>query len=49
MVPLGVASAGAVRVGQAIGRRDLHGASQAGWTAIAIGVGLHGAARRSGS
>jgi multidrug resistance protein, MATE family len=40
MVPLGVASAGAVRVGQAIGRRDLHGASQSGWTAIAIGVGF---------
>ena len=40
MVPLGVASAGAVRVGQAIGRRDPHAASQAGWTAIAIGVGF---------
>jgi len=40
MVPLGVASAGAVRVGQAIGRRDPRGASQAGWTAIAIGVGF---------
>ena len=40
MVPLGVASAGAVRVGQAIGRRDPHAASQAGWMAIAIGVGF---------
>jgi MATE family multidrug resistance protein len=40
MVPLGVASAGAVRVGQAIGRRDPQAASQAGWTAIAIGVGF---------
>jgi len=40
MVPLGVASAGAVRVGQAVGRRDPHAASQAGWTAIAIGVGF---------
>jgi multidrug resistance protein, MATE family len=44
MVPLGVASAGAVRVGQAIGRRDLYGASQAGWTAIALGVGFMGCA-----
>jgi multidrug resistance protein, MATE family len=44
MVPLGVASAGAVRVGQAIGRRDPHAASQAGWTAIAIGVGFMGCA-----
>jgi MATE family multidrug resistance protein len=42
MVPLGVASAGAVRVGQAMGRRDPLGASQAGWTAIAIGVGFMG-------
>jgi MATE family multidrug resistance protein len=38
MVPLGVASAGAVRVGQAVGRRDAHGVSQSGWTALAIGV-----------
>ena len=44
MVPLGVASAGAVRVGQAIGRRDPLAASQAGWTAIAIGVGFMGCA-----
>ena len=40
MVPLGVASAGAVRVGQAIGRRDPRAVSQAGWAAIAIGVGF---------
>jgi MATE family multidrug resistance protein len=40
MVPFGVASAAAVRVGQAIGRGDPHGASRAGWTAIAIGVGF---------
>jgi MATE family multidrug resistance protein len=40
MVPLGVASAGAVRVGQAIGRQDAHAVSQAGWTAIVIGVGF---------
>ena len=38
MVPLGVASAGAVRVGQAVGRRDPHGVSRSGWTALAIGV-----------
>jgi MATE family multidrug resistance protein len=38
LVPLGLASAGAVRVGQAIGRGDSHGAGRAGWTAIAIGV-----------
>jgi MATE family multidrug resistance protein len=38
MVPLGIASAAAVRVGQATGRRDPAGASSAGWTAIAIGV-----------
>ena len=40
MIPLGVASAAAVRVGQAIGRRDPRGAVTAGWTAIAIGVGF---------
>lgn len=44
MIPLGVASAAAVRVGQAIGRGDTRGASSAGWTAIAIGVGFMGAA-----
>ena len=40
MVPLGIASAAAVRVGQAIGRRDPRGAVTAGWTAIALGVGF---------
>ena len=40
MIPLGVASAGAVRVGQALGRRDLHGVRYAGWTALTIGVGF---------
>lgn len=40
MIPLGVASAAAVRVGQAIGRGDPRGAASAGWTAIAIGVGF---------
>ena len=37
MVPLGVASAGAVRVGQAIGRQDPEGAARAGWTALLLG------------
>ncbi len=38
MVPLGISSAAAVRVGHAIGRTDAEGASRAGWTAIALGV-----------
>lgn len=38
MVPLGISSAAAVRVGQAIGRRDLLGARNAGNTAILIGA-----------
>jgi len=38
MVPLGISAAAAVRVGQALGRRDPAGASHAGWTAIAMGV-----------
>jgi len=40
MVPLGVASAGAVRVGQAIGRLDPAAAARAGWTALLFGVGF---------
>jgi MATE family multidrug resistance protein len=40
MVPLGFGAAGAVRVGQAIGRRDLAGAARSGWTAILIGTGF---------
>jgi MATE family multidrug resistance protein len=38
MVPLGIASAAAVRVGQALGRSDPQGASRAGWTAIGLGA-----------
>jgi MATE family multidrug resistance protein len=38
MVPLGIASAAAVRVGQAIGRKDPSGARDAGDTAIVIGA-----------
>ncbi len=40
MVPLGVAAAGAVRVGQALGRQDRRGASTSGWTALLIGAGF---------
>jgi MATE family multidrug resistance protein len=40
MVPLGVAAAGAVRVGHAMGRRDSAGAGRAGWTALAVGAGF---------
>ncbi len=36
MMPLGISSAAAVRVGHAIGRRDPEGASRAGWTALAL-------------
>jgi len=38
MVPLGIGSAAAVRVGQALGRRDPGAASRAGWTALALGA-----------
>jgi MATE family multidrug resistance protein len=44
MVPLGISSAAAVRVGQNLGRRDAAGARRAGWTAILLGVGLMGCA-----
>jgi multidrug resistance protein, MATE family len=40
MVPLGVSSAAAVRVGQQLGRRDSEGARRAGWSAILLGVGF---------
>jgi MATE family multidrug resistance protein len=40
MVPLGLSSAAAVRVGHAIGRRDPAGARDAGWTAIALALGI---------
>ena len=38
MVPLGVASAGAVRVGHAVGRGDTAAAERAGWTALLFGA-----------
>ena len=40
MVPLGISSAGAVRVGQAVGRGDAEGARRAGWTALLLGAGF---------
>ena len=44
MIPYGLASAAAVRVGQAIGRLDPHGAITAGWTAIGFGASFMSAA-----
>ena len=44
MVPLGIASSGAVRVGHAVGRRDASGAARAGWTALLFGVAFMTAA-----
>jgi MATE family multidrug resistance protein len=38
MVPLGISSAAAVRVGQAVGRKDPQGAGDAGTTAIFLGA-----------
>lgn len=37
MMPLGISSAAAVRVGQAFGRGDRHGVAHAGWTALGLG------------
>jgi MATE family multidrug resistance protein len=38
MIPLGLSSAGAVRVGHAVGARDIRRARRAGWTALAVGA-----------
>ncbi|MGE0463295.1 MAG: MATE family efflux transporter [Vicinamibacterales bacterium] len=38
MIPLGLASAGAVRVGNAVGAQSPRGAAAAGWTVIAMSV-----------
>jgi multidrug resistance protein, MATE family len=38
MIPLGLNSAGAVRVGHAVGRRDHAALVRAGWTALALGA-----------
>jgi MATE family multidrug resistance protein len=43
MVPLGISSAAAVRVGYAIGRRDRAAASTAGWAAILLSTIFMGA------
>ena len=40
MVPLGLSSASAVRVGHAVGARDLPRAVHAGWTALATGSAI---------
>ena len=40
MVPLGLSSAAAVRVGHAVGRRDPAGTARSGWAAVLIGVGF---------
>jgi MATE family multidrug resistance protein len=40
MVPLGISSAAAVRVGQALGRDDAPSARRAGWSALALGTGF---------
>ncbi|MFN7924709.1 MAG: MATE family efflux transporter [Bryobacteraceae bacterium] len=44
MVPLGISSAAAVRVGQLLGANDGRGAAAAGWVAILIGVAFMGCA-----
>ena len=38
MVPLGISSAAAVRVGHAAGARDVHSAARAGWMALLFGA-----------
>jgi len=40
MVPLGISSAAAIRVGQAAGAGDVHGAARAGWMALLFGGGF---------
>jgi MATE family multidrug resistance protein len=44
MVPLGISSAAAVRVGQAVGRRDPHGVAVSGWTALLLSTIFMGTA-----
>lgn len=44
MVPLGISSAAAVRVGQAFGRNDPRGAVLSGWTAVGLGALFMGSA-----
>ena len=40
MMPLGISSAAAVRVGHALGRGDPDGAGRSGWTALALGAAV---------
>jgi MATE family multidrug resistance protein len=40
MMPLGISSAAAVRVGHAIGRGDHEGMARAGWTALGLGAAV---------
>lgn len=40
MLPLGISSAAAVRVGQALGRGDRRGAQRSGWTAVGLGAAV---------
>jgi len=44
MVPLGISSAAAVRVGQAVGRKSPQGIAVSGWTALLLGAGFMSAA-----
>ncbi len=44
MMPLGISSAAAVRVGFALGRGDRHAAARAGWTALGLGAAMMSAA-----
>lgn len=44
MMPLGISSAAAVRVGFALGRGDRHAAARAGWTAVGLGAAMMSAA-----
>jgi len=44
MMPLGISSAAAVRVGFELGRGDKHAAARAGWTALALGAAMMSAA-----
>ena len=44
MVPYGISSAGAVRVGQAVGRGDAEATARAGWTALLLGAAFMTAA-----
>jgi MATE family, multidrug efflux pump len=44
MVPLGISSAAAVRVGQAVGRKDPRGVALSGWAAVLMGALFMGSA-----